>query len=45
MMVAAMVGGDLGAPIARALPKRVVQGIVAAVGFGMSLTFFLRLVV
>jgi uncharacterized membrane protein YfcA len=45
MMVAATVGGYLGAPIARALPKRVVQGIVAAVGFGMSLTFFLRLVI
>lgn len=45
MMVAAMVGGYLGAPIARALPKRVVQGIVSAVGFGMSLIFFLRLVV
>ena len=45
MMVAATVGGYLGAHIARALPKRVVQGIVATVGFGMSLTFFLRLVV
>jgi uncharacterized protein len=45
MMVAATLGGYLGAPIARALPKRVVQGIVAAVGFGMSLTFFLPLVV
>lgn len=45
MMVAAMVGGYLGAPIARALPKRVVQGIVSAVGFGMSLTFFLGLVI
>ena len=45
MMVAATAGGYLGAPIARALPKQVVQGIVAAVGFGMSLIFFLRLVV
>ena len=44
MMVAATAGGYLGAPIARALPKQVVQGIVATVGFGMSLIFFLRLV-
>lgn len=44
MMVASTVGGYLGAPIARALPIKVVRGIVAAVGFGMSLIFFVRLV-
>lgn len=43
MMVASTVGGYLGAPIARALPIKVVRGIVAAVGFGMSLIFFVRL--
>ncbi|HMQ91659.1 MAG TPA: sulfite exporter TauE/SafE family protein [Amaricoccus sp.] len=45
MMAAATVGGYFGAPIARALPKGVVQGIVAVVGFAMSLIFFLRLVI
>ena len=43
MMAASTAGGYLGAPIARALPRRVVRGIIAAVGFGMSLVFFLRL--
>jgi uncharacterized membrane protein YfcA len=45
MILASTLGGYLGAPIARALPKRVVRGVIAAVGFGMSLVFFLRLVV
>jgi uncharacterized membrane protein YfcA len=44
MMVAATAGGYLGAPLARALPRQVVRGVIAAVGFGMSAVFFLRLV-
>jgi len=45
MMLASTAGGYLGAPIARALPKRVVRAVIAAVGFSMSLVFFLRLVI
>ncbi len=45
MMIASTAGGYLGAPIARALPQRVVRGVIAAVGFGMSLIFFLRLAI
>jgi uncharacterized protein len=45
MMLASTAGGYLGAPIARALPKKVVQGVVTAVGLGMSVVFFLRLVI
>ena len=43
MMAAAIVGGYAGAPLARALPKQVVRGIVIAVGAVMSLIFFGRL--
>lgn len=43
MMLAATAGGYLGAPLARALPKPVVRGLIATTGFGMSLVFFLRL--
>jgi uncharacterized protein len=43
MMIASTAGGYAGAPIARALPKPVVRGIIAAVGFSMSLVFFWRL--
>jgi uncharacterized membrane protein YfcA len=45
MMVAAIVGGYAGAPIARALPKSVVRGIVITVGAVMSAIFFARLFV
>lgn len=44
MMVAATAGGYAGAPLARALPKPVVRGVIATVGFGMSAIFFWRLV-
>lgn len=43
MMLAAIVGGYCGAPIARALPAAVVRWVIAAVGFSMSAIFFLRL--
>lgn len=43
MMLAATVGGYAGAPLARALPRGVVRGIVAAIGFGMSALFLWRL--
>ncbi|MDR7126332.1 sulfite exporter TauE/SafE family protein [Pseudotabrizicola sp. 4114] len=44
MMLAATAGGYAGAPLARALPKPVVRGIIATVGFGMSAVFFWRLI-
>ena len=44
MMIAATVGGYAGAPLARALPKTVVKGVIATVGFTMSAVFFWRLV-
>ena len=44
MMIAATVGGYAGAPLARALPKNVVKGVIATVGFSMSVVFFWRLV-
>ena len=45
MMVAATIGGYVGAPIARALPKEAVRILIAIVGFTMSAVFFWRLVV
>ena len=42
MMIAATIGGYAGAPLARAIPKSALKWIVALVGFGMSLVFFLR---
>jgi uncharacterized membrane protein YfcA len=43
MMVAATVGGYAGAPLARALPRPVVRGLVILVGACMSVLFFARL--
>jgi len=43
MMVAATAGGYAGAPLARALPKHVVRGLIALIGFGMRAIFFSRL--
>lgn len=43
MMVASTLGGYAGAPLARAMPKKMVRGIVALVGFSMSAVFFWRL--
>jgi uncharacterized membrane protein YfcA len=44
MMLAATAGGYAGAPLARALPRQVVRGIVIAVGTIMSAVFLVRLV-
>ncbi|WP_018688496.1 sulfite exporter TauE/SafE family protein [Ahrensia kielensis] len=43
MMLASTLGGYAGAPIARALPKKIVRMIIALVGFTMSAIFFYRL--
>ncbi len=43
MAAAASLGGYAGAPIARALPPRVLRGAIAAIGLGMSAIFFARL--
>ena len=43
MMLATAAGGYAGAPLARALPRGLVRGIIAAIGFGMSAAFLLRL--
>ncbi|TNC46756.1 sulfite exporter TauE/SafE family protein [Rubellimicrobium rubrum] len=43
MMVAATVGGYAGAPLARALPRPVMRGLVILVGTTMSIVFFARL--
>lgn len=44
MMLAAIVGGYLGAPIARALPAKFVRGIVIGIAAAMSAIFFVRLI-
>ncbi|MDB9809019.1 sulfite exporter TauE/SafE family protein, partial [Yoonia sp.] len=44
MMVASTIGGYAGAPLARRLPKSFVRGLIAAVGFSMSVVFFARLI-
>jgi uncharacterized membrane protein YfcA len=43
MMAASAAGGYAGAPLARALPRSAVRGIVIAVGAIMSVVFFWRL--
>jgi uncharacterized membrane protein YfcA len=43
MMVATTVGGYAGAPLARALPRPLIRGVIAAIGFGTSALFFFRL--
>lgn len=43
MMVAATIGGYAGAPIARAVPVKVVRTLIAIIGFTMSGIFFARL--
>src|SRR5690606_36123852 len=42
MMVASSIGGYAGAPIARALPRRVVWGVIVVTGFVMSAIFAIR---
>jgi len=44
MMVASTIGGYMGAPIARAMPKSAVRSLIAFVGFTMSAVFFWRLI-
>jgi len=44
MMIAAIMGGYAGAPIAKALPVKAVRGIVIVVGAAMSAIFFARFV-
>lgn len=43
MMVASTAGGYVGAPLARLIPKQTLRLLIAAIGFGMSTVFFLRL--
>ena len=43
MMVGTIIGGYLGAPVARWLPRSVLRALIAAVGFGMTAIFFQRL--
>lgn len=42
MMLASALGGYAGAPVARAMPRRVLRGLIGIVGFGMTLVFALR---
>ena len=42
MMVAATLGGYLGAPLARRMPARMLRLLIACIGLGMSAVFFLR---
>ena len=43
MMVAATAGGYAGAPLARVIPMRILRYLIAAIGLGMSVLFFVRL--
>lgn len=43
MMVAATTGGYCGAPLSRALPRRIIRAVVIVTGLTMSLIFFARL--
>lgn len=42
MMAASVAGGYAGAPLARVLPRSVLRGLIALVGFGMTAVFALR---
>lgn len=42
MMAASTAGGYAGAPVARRLPRAVLRGLIAIVGFGMAAVFALR---
>ena len=43
MMAGNAAGGYLGAPVARLLPRPVLRGLIAAIGFGMTALFFRRI--
>lgn len=45
MMIASTIGGYLGAPIARVLPKPLIRLVIALVGFSMSAVFLWRAVI
>ncbi len=42
MMLGSALGGYAGAPVARAMPRRVLRALIGIVGFGMTLVFALR---
>ena len=41
--IGTILGGYLGAPVARSIPPPVLRGLIAVVGFGMTAVFFWRL--
>lgn len=43
LAIGTILGGLLGAPVARRIPMRVLRGLIAVVGFGMTAIFFWRL--
>lgn len=43
MSAGTILGGYAGAPVARRIPRQVLRGLIAAVGFGMAAIFFWRL--
>lgn len=44
MSIGTILGGSLGAPVARRIPAPVLRGLIAVVGFGMTAVFFWRLI-
>lgn len=44
MSIGTILGGYLGAPVARRLPVRWLRALIAAIGFGMTALFFWRLI-
>ena len=44
MSIGTILGGFLGAPVARRIPVQVLRGLIAVVGFGMTAIFFWRLI-
>ena len=44
MSVGTILGGYLGAPVARRIPVRWLRALIAAIGFGMTALFFWRLI-
>lgn len=42
MMVASTLGGYAGAPLARRIPRPVLRGLIATIGFGMTAAFAIR---
>ena len=42
MMAASVAGGYAGAPVARVMPRAVLRGLIAVVGFGMTVAFAWR---